>query len=203
MSAEHIRSMRLALLDYNAQAVAAHDKIKLNEARYREDIAAEENAKLRGQLRAARQSAEAAIKAAADAGRAEAESWGRMDGNQLTKDAELLRYDLTPEQFADIAGRYTGNSTMSALLRQYGDRKNKEASADGHAGIGPYDVSGIPSREDKLQAYDRFQNSALDLVARLDQENTLGGGTDSPMLQAAIKSFGEPSVMNERLFQLL
>lgn len=35
----------------------------------------------------------------------------------------------------------------------------------------------------------KYADTALDLIARLDQDNILGGGVDSQMLQAAIKNF--------------
>ena len=199
MSKQHIDSMSKAVKTYFAAAQNAAAKIGKNNTRYREDIAAEENAKVRGQLEAARREAESAIREAQEAGRADAFQWGKLSGADVTDDAKLLQMQLTPDQFSDLVGRYKSNGTMSAMLAQYGEKRNKDAGAE----FGPYDLTQVPTAEKKAAVYDRFAMSALDLIDYMDRDKGIMSGVDSPMLQEAVEQFGKPSAFNQELFDLL
>lgn len=62
-------------------------------------------------------------KAKADA-LASIEAWARLDGSKLTDDARLLKYDLPPAQFYELAKKYKNNGTMCFVLAQYAEKKN-------------------------------------------------------------------------------
>lgn len=203
MSKKHITMMAQAVKDYYSTAKQTAAQIEKNNTRYREDIAEGENMKARQQLQQAKWEAEAAIREAMEAGRVDAEKWGELNGADLTDDAKFLQMDITPAQFTNLVERYRSNGTMSSLLLQYGQRRNKEAAENGDVGIGQYDTSNIITVENKASVYDKFAMSALDLISRVEQVDTFGGGVDSPMLQASIETFGEPSAFTQALFDLL
>ena len=203
MSRQHITNMKNAVQGYFTKAVQAAAQAQKNTDMYRADVAEAENAKLRDALQAARLEAEAAIREAQDAGRADAERWGKLSGAEMTDDAKLLQMDLSADQFADLVDRYKENGTMTTLLAQYAERKNNEAAAADPIGLGRYDVSSIPTVEKRAEVYDKFATSARDLIARVDQNNTFGGGVNSPMLKASIEQFGEPNAFTAGLFELI
>lgn len=203
MSKQHIEIMRNAVLKYYAAATDGQAKMKRNSEIYTTEFAEPENAKIKAELDRARWEAENAIRAAQEAGRADAEKWGELHGENIPDDAKLLQFDITPEQFAGIVERNRNNGTMSVLLRQYGDKLNKEAAAAGHVGMGPYDTSNITTVEQKTDVYDRFAMGARDLMSRIDKPGTFGGGTDSALLKSSIDSFGKPSSFTQHLFDLL
>ena len=203
MSREHIKRMGEAVRGYYAQALKIEAQRQRNNESYREDIAEQENAKLRDALQTARLNAESAIREAQEDGRSDAGRWGKLSGAEMTEDAKLLQMDISPEQFSDLVDRYKGNGTMTTLLSQYGERKNREATEAGEYGMGPFDLSGIATAEKKAEVYDKFAMGAQDLIARVNQDNTLGGGVNSPMLKTAVEQFGEPSAFNASLFEML
>lgn len=203
MSRQHITNMKNAVQGYFTKAVQAAAQAQKNAEMYRADVAEAENAKLRDALQAARWEAESAIREAQDAGRADAERWGKLSGAEMTDDAKLLQMDLSSDQFADLVDRYKDNGTMTTLLAQYAERKNKETAAADPLNLGRYDMSIIPTADKKADAYDKFAMGALDLIARVDQNNMFGGGVNSPMLKASIEQFGEPNAFTAGLFELI
>lgn len=204
MSKQHITQMRNAVQNYFKLAKEAEAKIRHNNEIYRSDIAEDENAKIRAERRAARFEAENVIKDAQEKGRSEAvKKWSTLSGAEMTDDAKLLQMDITPAQYADIVARYKKNATMLALLKQYGERRNKEAAVDGSIGIGLYDTSMIPALEERAAVYDKFAMAARDLLLRMDQDVGFGTGLESPMLAASVEQFGEPNDFTAELFEML
>ena len=201
---KYIEQMRDAVQRYFRLAQAAQEKINKNNSIYRTDIADEENAKVLTDLRLKRGEAVDAISAAQQAGRSEAMSGKELKGSEITSDAKLLELDLlTGEQFDDLVERYKKNSTMSILLKQYGDKKNAEAQKAGEVISFRFDTTKIITPERKAEVFDRFAMSALDLIDRLGQERTFAAGLDSPMLRASIENFGEPNDFNKSLLEIL
>lgn len=206
MSKIHVDRMAVAVKKYFAEAEIAQQKMKRNSEIYTAEFAEPENEKVKQQLRIARQAAENAIAEAREAGRAEALRWGELDGSKLTDDAKLLQFDISPEQFADLVARHKNNGTMASLLKQYGDRMNDKQKEKNDFGKMPekfYSTAGIPTVEQKQDAYDRFAMGAKTMLAQIDSPGTFGGGTDSQMLKMAVDSFGTPSSYNQHLFDLL
>lgn len=208
MSKIHIDKMAGAVKKYFAEAEIAQQKMKRNSEIYLPEFAEPENEKVKEQLKEPRRQAEEAIRAAQEAGRAEAAEWGRLSGDKLSGDASLLQFDISPEQFADLVSRHKGNGTMSALLKQYGDKMNKRLleETSGKTGSMPekqYNTWDIPTVEEKQSAYDKFAMGARSLLTQIDNSGTFGGGTDSQVLKTAVDSFGTPSAYNQHLFDLL
>ncbi len=206
MSKIHVDKMAAAVKKYFAEAEIAQQKMRRNSEIYMAEFAKPENEKVKQQLQIARQAAEEAISAAQEGGRAEAESWGKLDGSKLSDDAKLLQFDMSPEQFADLVARHKNNGTMASLLKQYGDRMNDKQKEKNDFGKMPekyYNTAGIPTVEDKQNAYDKFAMGARTMLAQIDNTGSFGGGTDSQMLKMSVDSFGTPSSYNQHLFDLL
>ena len=207
MSKLHVDRMAAAVKKYYAEAQLAQQKIRRNNEIYMKEFAEPENAKVLAELEAARQTAKNAIIEAQEGGRAEAMAWSKLDGSKLTKDADLLQFDISPEQFDDLVERYKNNGTMSTLLRNYGEKMNdKYRNEQGTSGEMPekvYNSWNIPTAKQKAEVYDKFSTGALNLLARIDSPGELGGGTDSQMLKLAIEGFGTPSNTSQELFDLL
>ena len=207
MSKIHVDKMAGAVKRYYSEASVAQEKIRRNNEIYMKEFAEPENEKVMAQLRKARQAAEDAITAAQEGGRAEALAWGKLDGSKLTKDADLLKFDISPEQYDDLVERYKGNGTMSTLLHDYGEKMNaKYREEKGTPGQMPemvYNSWNIPTAEKKAEVYDKFSTGALHLLARIDSPGTFGGGTDSEMLKLAVETFGQPVGTAANLFDLL
>ena len=207
MSKIHIDRMAGAVKRYYSEAVIAQQKIKRNNEIYMKEFAEPENEKIVAQLRTARKAAEDAITAAQESGRAEALAWGKLDGSKLTKDADLLKFDISPEQYDDLVERYKGNGTMSTLLHDYGEKMNaKFREEKGQSGQMPeavYHSRNIPTAEKKAEVYDKFANGAYNILNRIDSPGTFGGGTDSQMLKLAVETFGQPDGTSAHLFDML
>ena len=207
MSKIHVDKMAAAVKRYYSEAVIAQQKIRRNNEIYMKQFAEPENEKIMAQLQAARQTAEEAITAAQEGGRAEALAWGKLDGSKITDDAKLLQFDLSPEQFDDLVQKHKNNGTMTTLLHDYGEKMNaKYRENEGVTGSMPtkvYDTWNLPTADRKAEAIDKFSAGARDLLARIDSPGTFGGGTDSEMLKLAIASFGQPTGTSAALFELL
>lgn len=206
MSKIHVDKMAAAVKKYFAEAQIAQQKMKRNSEIYQAEFAEPENEKVMTQLRTARQAAEEAITAAQESGRAEALAWGKLDGSKLTKDADLLKFDISPEQYDDLVERYKGNGTMSTLLFDYGQKMNEKQREKGTSRSMPekvYNTWNIPTAEKKAEVYDKFANGAYGILNRIDSPGTFGGGTDSQMLKLAVETFGQPDGTSAHLFELL
>ncbi len=195
MSKIHIDQMAAAVKKYFAEAQIAQQKMKKNSEIYQAEFAVPENEKIKQHLQEARWAAEDAIKAAQEAGRAEAESWGKLDGSKLPDDVKLLQFDITPEQFSDLVARHKNNGTMAALLKQYGEKMNKRLleETSGKNGTMPekqYNTWEIPTVEEKRAVYDKFASGAMARLSNIDN----GGGVDS---------FNIPTEFTKHLFDTL
>ena len=207
MSKLHVDKMAKAVKDYFAEAGIAEQKMKKISGIYRQEFIDSENKKIMEGLKAARQAAEAAIIDARESGRAEAAKWGELDGQKLSADAQLLQYDLTPEQYNQLVEKHRGNGTMAYLLRFYGQEHNEKLMNEtGKPGEMPkvqYNYWDVPTVEEKQAAYDKFAAGAISILDRIDSPGQIGGGTDSQMLKLAIEGFGTPSNTSQELFDLL
>ena len=195
---ENIARMKKALQQFQQAAKKAADEIARNSEVYQHDAALEANRIVAARRNTAKDAARAEIEAAAAAGKAKAEAWGRMDGAKITEDAKLLQFSMTPEQFKELVERHRGNGTMIHLLAQYGAEQNEKNGASLYQHTEKYfPVAELPTLEKKLEAYEKFRGYALQLLPRIEEHPDLSGiieevdnfgvrhpGTPEPLLDA-------------------
>lgn len=195
---ENITRMKNALKTFLDASADAAKEIKRNNEIYQHDAALEANRIVAARRNTAKDAARAEIEAAAAAGKAKAEAWGRMDGAKITEDAKLLQFSMTPEQFKELVERHRGNGTMIHLLAQYGAEQNEKNDASLYQHTEKYfPVAELPTLEKKLEAYEKFRGYALQLLPRIVEHPELPAiveevdnfgvrhpGTPSPLLDA-------------------
>lgn len=195
---ENITKMRNALKTFLEASADAAKEIKRNNEIYQHDAALEANRIVAARRNTAKDAARAEIEAAAAAGKAKAEAWGRMDGAKITEDAKLLQFSMTPEQFKELVERHRGNGTMIHLLAQYGTEQNEKNGASLYQHVEKYfPVAELPTLAKKIESYDKFRGYALQLLPRIEEHPDLSGiieevdnfgvrhpGTPSPLLDA-------------------
>lgn len=195
---ENITRMKNALKTFLDASADAAKEIKRNNEIYQHDAALEANRIVATRRNTAKDAARAEIEAAAAAGKAKAEAWGRMDGAKITEDAKLLQFSMTPEQFKELVERHRGNGTMIHLLAQYGAEQNEKNDASLYQHTEKYfPVAELPTLEKKLEAYEKFRGYALQLLPRIVEHPELPAiveevdnfgvrhpGTPSPLLDA-------------------
>lgn len=195
---ENITKMRNALKTFLKASADATKEIKRNNEIYQHDAALEANRIVAARRNAARDAARTEVEAAAAAGKAKAEAWGRMDGAKITEDAKLLQFSMTPEQFKELVERHRGNGTMIHLLAQYGTEQNAKNGASLYQHTEKYfPVAELPTLEKKVDTYTKFEGYALQLLPRIAEHPELPGiieevdnfgvrhpGTPSPLLDA-------------------
>ena len=195
---ENITKMRNALKTFLDASADAAKEIKRNGETYQHDAMLEANRIVAARRNAAKDAARAEIEAAAAAGKAKAEAWGRMDGAKITEDAKLLQFSMTPEQFKELVERHRGNGTMIHLLAQYGTEQNAKNGAGLYQHVEKYfPVAELPTLEGKISAYSKFASYAMQLLPRIEEHPDLSGiieevdnfgvrhpGTPEPLLDA-------------------
>lgn len=187
----YVRKMQGAINEYLREArKAQQDIIKIDEnykPEYGKKVKEEVMERLQGHYNAAVKT----IREAQAEGERAAEAWGRIDGAQITKDAELLKYGVDPKDFDTLVERYRNNATMSKLLYQYGERKNREAQekAGGSVFAGDYVLANIETPEAHVHHVTATGNTAVDVLGRLSIEPGYMKGIDSPMAKAAYDQF--------------
>ena len=195
---ENITRMKNALKTFLEASADAAKEIKRNNEIYQRDAALEANRIVAARRNTAKDAARAEIEAAAAAGKAKAEAWGRMDGAKITEDAKLLQFSMTPEQFKELVERHRGNGTMIHLLAQYGAEQNEKSGASLYQHVEKYfPVADLPTLAKKIETYDKFRGYALQLLPRIEEHPDLSGiieevdnfgvrhpGTPSPLLDA-------------------
>ena len=169
-----------------AAAAAQADKERKEASKlkdeYAEDAIKAINRRLTEKLDAARNEIAAARNQAVH----DVEEWGRIDGSQLPKDAELLKYDIEPGDFDTLVKRHQSNATMQKLLLKYGQQKNE---AQGKAGERPtYDLTGISTAQGRTHEVQQQAQHALSVIDMLSGSGYMKG-IDSPMARTSYKRF--------------
>lgn len=185
---KHIEKMHNTLINYRKAVLKAQAKIAENTDLYQPQAAERENKRIREQMERDRQNAESMIKEAQREGHEAVKAWARLDGAQIPADAELLKYDLTPDQFNDLAARYKDNGTMTHLMLQYAEKANAARGIGGAL----YDVSQLYDEQARRAAYDSFASGALDIIDRINQPDGIGTGANSGLLEISVENFGLP-----------
>lgn len=186
----YLERMQRAIRAYEVEARKAANDIAMINQNYKPEAAKKVTDEVKDRLRGHYDRAVKEIRQAQADGEREAEAWGRMDGAQITKDAELLKYDIAPDDFENLVERYRNNATMSKILYQYGDKRNKEVQAkNGPLAPGGYNLANIETPKAHIHRVTATGNTAVDVLDRLTIEPGYMRGLDSPMAQAAYGEF--------------
>lgn len=182
---EYIEDMKAAITTFYELCKAQHRKIEEERQIYAPDSFERLLEERTGEMRAWRNTAEAAIIDARDAAMATYSE--TLHGADLTDDVKLLQLELTPEQWAELVERYRTNPTMLVALRQYAERHN----ASDHTGSVPqqYNTMIIPTYETEAARWHKFAAEAshmLDTIMDGDDKTVLGG-----MLDIAVEHWGD------------
>lgn len=174
---QHIETMKGALYTYKKQREAAEERVSYITETYGKEAGAKEKELQDKKTAQARAAAESAIRSAGAEGLRAAEAWGRMDGSKLTDDIKLLDAGLVDEaEFDRLKQKHSGNATMLAALRRYGDKQNaaareelaKSGDAMKAALTEPFNTRDIPTAEGKQEAWKKTQAQALDMLDAMD-----------------------------------
>ena len=179
----YVGQMKDVLVSFNNTALDIRKKMQNAHAQYKEDIAAAEENKLRGQLKQAAEGARDQIAAILQQAITAAKKWAAPDGAKIdAADLELLRgdFNLSAEDLHGLLVKHQGNGVMVNAIAKY---------AKEHGMTPGY----IPNVEDKVSAYEAFANGANNMIANIS--GTLGYSTDSDTLAR----WGQPGNMSQRL----
>ena len=185
---DNLRKMRAALSNYHKAVKAADQQIKQINDELKPEIAKEKVSQIRANLAAARSAAVDQITAAAKKGRAEAEAWGTLNPSDLTDDVKLLQSGIriTQKEYDALCQKYQNNSSMSRVLSEYADQRNRE-NTKGLEGV-MYKTQ-LATVESKSQRWDRLQQSAEHIMWNIDGSG-FGRGADNPFVAESVDQFG-------------
>lgn len=167
-------AIRNALKEYSATRDAANQRVETIRAQYGDEAAAREQETQNKRLASAREATETIIRDSHRVAVEHTESWGRLDGSQLTDDAKLLDAGLVdPAEFDRLKKQYSVNNTMLVALRKYGDKQNdlarKEAASKGEIAMAaPFNVKDIPTLDERVQNWDKLNAKAIDTLDAID-----------------------------------
>lgn len=172
---KHLETMQNLMRNFNSEVSKSFAKMEENKNIFQPEEAERQNNAILERLKAERETVKQQILEAREKGAGEFDAWGRINGKDITEDAELLKHGtISPEQFKALADRYRSNATMSHLLIEYAN----EHGSNGAGGFtaawnftgqekprGPhYDISGLKSGADKIAILDKYTNTALSFV---------------------------------------
>ena len=192
----YAEDMKRALVTYRDTKQKAAQRLQEIKDLYGDEAAQREQERQEKQLKAARATAEAAIREAYSEGHYIAEQWAKPDGSRLTDDMKLFDAGLvTPEVFDQLKGRYSDNATMLSALKAQGEKLNQAAAqADRESGgIGmaaPYNTRDIMTGADKLKGWDSMKKQALDTLDMIDGK----GAYSDPWTQAVGRALGAETI---------
>ena len=198
---KYVQLMKNAIDKYYTTAKNADGSIEQAKQRYQPGVASEEIEKINTELETAKRGAIDAINAARDSGIEDAKRWGKLDGSEINDgDMKLLKYDLSPDQFADMVERNKNNGTMCFILKQYADEHNRPETTPGERGsVGRFTTLVIPTVEEKIQAYTSIASNAVGVVENLTGYGW-GKGVNSPFVESTVKEFGTPNAFNSDIY---
>lgn len=179
----YVGKMKDVLVSYNNTALDIHQKMQNAHDQYKADIAAEEENRLREQLKQAAQGARDQIEAILQQAITAAKKWASPDGAKIdTAELELLRggFNLSTEDLQGLLVKHQSNGVMINAIAKY---------AKEHGMTPGY----IPNVEDKLYAYKAFASGANNMISNIS--GSIGYSTDSDTLAL----WGQPGNISQRL----
>jgi hypothetical protein len=189
---KHTKEIKNVLSNYQKVAQSIEAKIKEAESIYQPDEAEKRVAELKDSLEAEKLKAQSVIKELADDGRADAKAWAELDGDKITSDYKLLEANaVNPERFSEMVEKYKDNGTMSHLLLEYAERRNKAIREESNNPLAAptYNTGAIMTGDILTQRYTHEEKSALSIIDMMGGGYL--GGAGSSMVNVAIENFGE------------
>lgn len=197
----YVQNMKTAITGYRDKFQASEQRIKEMGKVYGDEAMNREMEIQAQKMDQERRAAEYAIREAYSQGEASIKRWGMLDGSRITDDHKLIQADLlSPDQFRGMVEKYHDNYTMLSALRQYGERKNQEAAAEGHKrgnflATAGYSTESVPTLESRQKALQRLQKSAMNMLDAIDHKGQYADSWERAFGDAfaseAIDHFGE------------
>lgn len=190
---DNLRKMRAALSGYHKKARAAEQEIKRVSDEMKPELARERIGQIKADLIGARIAAIDQISAAAKSGKADAEKWGTLNPADLTDDVKILQtgIKLTQKEYDDLCLKYQNNGSMSRVLGEYADQRNRE-NKNGLDGL--ILKVFLATAEKKAEPWDKLERSAERIIGSIDGSG-FGMGADNPLVVESVEQFG--STMGE------
>jgi hypothetical protein len=185
---DNLRKMRAALSNYHKAALTAEQQIKKISEEMKPAIAAQMIQQIRSELTASRAAAIDHIHAAAKSGISDAEKWGMLNPADLTDDVKLLQsgIKLTQKEYDNLCQKYQNNGSMSRVLDEYADQRNRE-NKNGIDGLllKVY----LSTVEKKAEPWNRLERSAERIMVNIDGKG-FAMGADNPLVADSVNQFG-------------
>ena len=137
-----------------------------NNKRFSVEYAKKANEDVKNRARTDYESAKAKINDTYSAVRSLLGNASFLSAESLTADRMFFEsgsgFDLTPEDINGFIQRYSGNTTMTRLIRDWVERKKAEATPAG--GMSAFSNCKTILPADQLEVYKKFGNSALSVL---------------------------------------
>lgn len=194
---ENLRRMRAALSNYHRAVKSANQQVKKISDEMKPEYADPQLKQINENLVSARSAALDQIHAAAKSGRSEAERWGILNPADFTDDIKLLQSGIriTQKEYDSLCQKYQNNGSMSRVLSEYADQRNRE-NKNGIDGImlKPF----LSTVEKRSERWDRLEHSAETIIASIDGRG-FGMGAENPLVVDSVEHFGStmPELYND------
>ena len=185
-----IRKMRATLSEYHRKALETQQNIEKMRAELLPDVATERIAAAQAELSTLKMVTIDRINAAVKEGKADAEAWGKLNAADINQaDSALLNsgIKLTQKEFDDLCTKYQNNGTMSRVLSEYADRRNK---AEGRSMDTLLFTPCLATVAKKTEVWDRLERSANMIVGNISGSRGFSTGADNPIVGSSVEQFG-------------
>lgn len=172
---KYVNAMKNTITNFSAAMKKVADQKIKNSNMYRDDIAADENAKMDTQAQQLFENAREEITATQKEAVAQAEAWGELNGGDIDPDINLLKggFTLDGKDLDRLIEKHQNNGTMIKAIADY---------AQTHKIM----LSWIPTVYTKQEAFARLAAEADSTLGAIYQNPT-----GSPMLDEGIAHWGE------------
>ena len=198
---KYVKKMKGAIDTYIAERDKANQQIDKAKQIYAPAFAKPEIDRFEAKKAEVRNAAGAAIDAAYTEAITALDKWDDLRGEDVTDDVKLLdTVKITSEEFDTLVERYKDNATMSRILYQWGEEKNKNSSVNVPDGDPVYYMTGqVHTAANKRKAWDHIHESALSIIQIDRGDNHYMEG----WLLEAGKDFGEPNEMTYQFYEMI
>lgn len=185
-----IRKMRAALSEFHRKAIETQQNTEKMRVELLPDVATERITAAQAELSSLKMVTIDKIMAAAKEGRAAAEEWGKLNAADINQtDSALLNsgLKLTQKEFDDLCTKYQNNGTMSRILSEYADRRNK---AEGRSMDTLLFTPCLATVEKKAEVWDRLERSAHMIIGNIAGSRGFATGADNSIVKSSVENFG-------------
>lgn len=119
----YLNKMKDVLIKQYKAELKAQEEIEKAKNRYKDDVAVKEELRILNTLEPLRRSAIDDITDIKEAAIKSVNVWASLNGDKISNDVKLLKYDLNNDQFKELVTRHKNNATMCFILAQYGNSK--------------------------------------------------------------------------------